>query len=161
LRTGALSFGVMFSSLVDSSFKVVARGTDSVVSVGRSGNHQMRYAVFYTAFLKRRDYQKRQGWQDVVAPSIGLVVDEDLGKNFLVGASIDLARALFVNIGAHIGRVPTIDTNSGLTVGSRIDKSPVPTTDQWSVRLYIGGSVDLRAGAALLKSVFGGTSGSQ
>jgi hypothetical protein len=39
-------------------------------------------------------------------------------------------------------------------------QTKVPTTEQWHVRFYGGGSVDLRAAVELLKSVFGvGSSG--
>ena len=157
--TGALSMGVLRTALAAPSFGLAWNGTDSVI-VEKKGGPRTLYVMFYTPFVwGPRDFTL----SDVsLNPTIGLILN-DIGKNAVVGGTIDWGGSIFLTAGVHGAEMTELDPASKLGVGSKFDKpsTAIPTRSHLHGGWFFAASVDLRAAAALLKAALGSaTSGS-
>jgi hypothetical protein len=163
LYDGAFSFGAVRSSLLNPSFSLTPDSLITIAEDGEATNHRVLLAVFYTPFIwGRRDLEKPPDMFDYRSfnPSIGLVLN-DVSENFLAGVSWDIHSSLYVTVGAHLGRVRTLDPNatasdgSRLQVGDRFSGAPesIPTVTNWDTDWFVSLALDLRAAVGLIRKV--------
>ena len=123
------------------------------------GADRIIVAVILTPYIwGARDPEKEylHGILDIhrLNPMLGLVIN-DVSNNAIVGLSYSLSSAVFLNAGAHFGKIKRVDPNSGLAVGNTFvgTGTTVPTQTQWKTGFFAGFSIDLAAVDKLYKSV--------
>lgn len=153
LYSGAFSLGPMYSTLKDPTFGLVSNGTGNVVTETEKGANRVLVAIIYTPFIwGRRDPEKEHLHPMLdyhrLNPMFGIVAN-DVSNNAIVGLSYNLSSMIYLNAGAHFGKVKRIDANSGLTVGGAFTGSgtTIPTQTQWKTGFFAGFSMDLNAAA--------------
>jgi hypothetical protein len=156
LYSGIIGFGPMFTrGIGDETFKLQARGDKKVITASAEGVRNVIYAVSYTYFMwGRRDLEKPEmRWFTHVNPTLGISVN-NMSDHALVGASIDLGQ-LLITVGSHVAHVTRLNSKSGLSDGSEFPGTAddIPTSKRWESHAFIGVSVDIRAAAALLKTL--------
>ncbi|MFL5385809.1 MAG: hypothetical protein ACJ8GN_25115 [Longimicrobiaceae bacterium] len=153
LYSGAFSLGAFRTQLRNPTFGVSAVGADTVLTQTEDGTPRLLYMLSYTHFIwGKRDILKSEPWYHHVNPMVGVVLS-DIRNNGVAGVSIDLANGLYLQGGAHAGRVTRLDPQSGLKLGDRFTQpaSTIPTVREWDVDWFVGVSVDVRAAAELLR----------
>ena len=167
LYTGAFSFGIVRSALLDTRYGLAFNGTDSIITEtedpSRNADHpaatdnrgrrqRVLYGVFYSHFFGRRDVEK-DGL--LFRPTIGFALN-GISDNVFVGASLIVHGTFTFMGGAHLGRVTRLDPQSGLSIGSTFagPSAQIPTVRRWQTDVFIGVSLDVRAAAQLLKTAF-------
>lgn len=154
LYAGAFSLGAIRTELKDPTFGVAAVGPDTVLTQTEDGTPRVLYVLSYTPFLwGQRDVQKPVPFIEHVNPMVGVVLN-DIADNALLGLSIDLMNSLYLQVGAHAGRVTRLDPRGGVRLGDRFTQpaSEIPTVTEWGVDWFIGASLDLRAAVQLLRT---------
>jgi hypothetical protein len=153
LYSGAFSLGAFRTQLRNPTFGISAVGADSVLTQTEDGTPRLLYMLSYTHFIwGKRDILKSEPWYHHVNPMVGVVLS-DVKNNGVAGLSVDLANGLYLQGGAHAGRVTRLDPQSGLQLGDRFTQatSTIPTVREWDVDWFVGVSVDVRAAAELLR----------
>lgn len=154
LYAGAFSLGAIRTELRDPTFGVAAVGPDTVLTRTEDGTPRVLYVLSYTPFIwGQRDVQKPVPFIEHVNPMVGVVLN-DIADNALVGLSIDLMNSLYLQVGAHAGRVTRLDPRGGVRLGDPFTQpaSEIPTVTEWGVDWFIGASLDLRAAVQLLRT---------
>jgi hypothetical protein len=153
LYSGAFSLGPMYSTLKDPTFGLVSNGTGNVVTETDRAANRIIVAIIYTPFIwGRRDPEKEHlhsMWDyRRLNPMFGIVAN-DVTNNAIIGLSYNLSSMIYLNAGAHFGKVKRIDPNSGLTAGGPFTGSgtSIPTQTQWKNGFFAGFSMDLNAAA--------------
>lgn len=153
LYSGAFSLGPMYTGLSDPSFGLANNNGNNVVTETDRGSHRVIYALIFTPYVwGKRDLEKDQStpmlaWHRL-NPMFGIVLN-DVSNNAIVGFSYDLSSLVYLNFGAHFGKVRRLDPNAGLTLGGTFTGTgtTVPTQTQWKTGFFVGFSMDLRAAA--------------
>ena len=154
LYAGAFSLGAIRTELKDPTFGVATVGPDTVLTRTEDGTPRVLYVLSYTPFLwGQRDVQKPVPFIEHVNPMVGVVLN-DIADNALLGLSIDLMNSLYLQVGAHAGRVTRLDPRGGVRLGDPFTQpeSEIPTVTEWGVDWFIGASLDLRAAVQLLRT---------
>jgi hypothetical protein len=160
LYTGAFSLGPIYSWLSDSQFGLTVKGTDTVITVSEQSSPRIYYVFGYTPFIWGPvDYQKTRPFLQHINPFIALILN-DILNNALVGVSIDmLNNSVYINFGAHIGKVRELDPNSNLKIGSPFSsQGTIPTVTRWKSDWFFGMTIDFRAAAQFFGKAFSFTS---
>ncbi len=163
LYHGAISLGVMWTTLGDPEFGLVFDGQDSVITQTQdppgadkteANGGRFLWGLFYHPFVPKRDVEKERT-RATCALGVGL---NDISQNFFLGGSLDWASNVYLVLGAHVGRVTDIDERSGLKLGDPFDgtSDEIPTVRKWKVGFFVGGSLDVRAAVQLLRAALGG-----
>ena len=164
LYSGMFTLGAFRTDLVDSKYKLVAKGSDQVIAPENTSNKDTRYSIFYTPFVwGRRDLEKPfvwSNWYQHINPTVGFVLD-DVSDNFLAGVSIDLPRGVVITVGKHYGKVTKLSKESGLSAGSVFTGAAdtIPTSESWQSDNFVAVSFDIGVMAKLIKSAFTTTTG--
>jgi hypothetical protein len=161
LYTGMFTLGAAQSNLVDPAYKLASNGTETVIAAGNTGNHDLLYTLFYTPFVwGKRDLQKSVPWYQHLNPSLG-VVPGDVSDNALIGVSADLPAGIVITVGEHFGRITTLPSSTGLTVGSPFTGTAdqLPTAQSWENDTFFAVTVDLRVMVQFLKLAIGSSAG--
>jgi hypothetical protein len=154
LYSGAFSFGAIRTNLRNPTFGLVAKGADSVISIVQDDKPRILYTLTYTPFIwGKRDIEKDSPALNIrrLNPMFGVVLN-DISNNFVIGASYDMMSSVYLTAGAHFGRVQTLDTDGGVTLGSTFSapRSEIPVTKSWHSDWFVGVSLDVRAAVQLL-----------
>ena len=155
LYDGILSFGPIWTpQLADTTFKLAPSGQDKVIVPSEEKKRNIIYAVGYTYYAwGRRDLEKSYDWYMHVNPTIAFSVN-NMKEHGLAGVTVDLGQIL-VTVGAHFAHVTQLSSASGLAPGSKFTgaDADIPTSKRWEGHAFVGVTVDLRAAAALLKTL--------
>jgi len=144
LYDGMFTFGFVKTDLVDKNFTVISNGTDNIISQTNTGEKDYQYSLMYTPFVwGKRDMEKSIKWYERINPSFGISL-ENISDNVFVGLSIDLPSGVVFTYGKHFGKVNSIDSNSGLSVGDTFTGT-VPVSESWKDENFIAVSFDIRA----------------
>jgi hypothetical protein len=163
LYHGAISLGVLWTTLGDPEFGLVFNGQDSVITQtedppgadkAEPNGGRFLWGLFYHPFIPKRDIEKEKT-RATFALGVGL---NDVSENFFLGGSLDAASSVYLVVGLHAGRVTDIDERSGLRLGDPFEgtSDQIPTVRKWKVGFFIGGSVDVRAAVQLLRAALAG-----
>jgi hypothetical protein len=145
LYDGIISAGITRSNLSDRDFKLVTQGDKKIIfATEEDGSNE--YAVFLSAFLRRRDLEKAaQGPRDIIAPTIGISMKHP-GDHAYVGLSANWKLFVFT-VGEHFAHVTTLAKASGLHEGDAFTgaEADIPKAKRWKHATFFGVSMDLRA----------------
>jgi hypothetical protein len=161
LYRGALSMGLARTQLESPSFTVAAR--DSTVVAAESGPRYL-YTLFFTPYIwKRRDVEhwRIEELPTYLNPTVGVVIN-DLAKNALGGATLELPGGIFLSGGYHAGKVTRL-VPGGPAVGTVVHGSAahLETEQRWRVQPFYSLSIDLRAAALLFGRLAGTATGAR
>lgn len=155
LYDGILSFGPIWTpQAAETSFKLVASGSDKIILPSEEKKRNIVYAVAYTYYAwGRRDLEKTYDWQTHINPTIAFATN-NMREHGLAGATIDVGQIL-ITVGVHFAHVTQLNSASGLVPGSKFigTDADIPTSKRWEGHPFVGVTVDLRAAAALLKAL--------
>ena len=147
LYSGMFSFGFIKSDLVDPDYKIVNDGTNDLVSLGDESDHDYLHALMYTPFIwGKRDLEKPVPWfsKDVykhINPTIGISL-QDTDEHVFAGISVDFPMGVLFTYGRHYGKVSTLTSTSGLSVGDTFTGT-LPTSTSWESEEFFALSFDL------------------
>lgn len=163
----ALRLGVGQSATPFNAFDVRPRASDGTKVITNTGdpNGEPRYfvsMVFYSwqfwnpsRFWNGRDLSETPTFLDRINPYIGLGL-RDPGREYVAGATLELARGLDVVWGVHVAR--TRQLTNGYKEGDPFTgaKADIPLRDDWKIRgNFFGVSADLGVAVNVLQAVLG------
>jgi len=165
LYTGAFGLGPVYTWVRDPRFGLVARGSDSLVSVREDRAPRVLYVLTYTHYIwGKRDVEKQYAnFLQRICPMLGIVVN-DVRNNAILGLSYDvLGSNLFVSSGVHIARVQSLNPDSDLKIGDTFKgtSQQIPVRTEWTANGFIGVTLDLRAAVKLFGSIFSAAGAAQ
>jgi hypothetical protein len=153
LYSGAFSLGPMYTTVKSPTFGLVGKGSSNVVTETDKAADRVIVALVYTPYVWGRRDPEKEYLHSIfdyhrLNPMFGIVLN-DVTNNAIVGLSYNLSSMIYLNMGAHFGKVKNIDPNSGLAVGSTFTGTgtSVPTQTQWKTGFFVGFSMDLTAAA--------------
>lgn len=161
LYHGIFSAGMVRSEHVDQTFQVVMSAGKNVIASERSGDDELRYALFATPFWRPRAPERPLRSQlERVNFTVGVVPGE-LTDNGLAGISVDLGPVLFTT-GVHAANTTILSPESKLKVGDEFtgQASEIPTATEWRFKPFVGMTLDLRVALRLFQNLLGTADGS-
>lgn len=172
LYMGALGIGAFHSNLEDHEFDLATVGDTTVIVQSAGEGPRLLYAITYTPFVwgQRNLDRERSGISNALGgggligrinPTVGLALT-DVSENAFMAASVDLASAVYIHAGYHFGRVRRLNADAGVALGQAYGglASSIPTKRVWAGSFAWGITVDLRVGAALIRTALTGAPGS-
>jgi hypothetical protein len=163
----ALRLGVARSGVRFPEFQAGPRSSSDATRVIRNLNdgrdREVRpylTLVFYgwrfweRRFWDGRDIEAEPTPSERLNPMVGAGL-EDLGDEWLLGFSFELARGLDLNLAYQAARVSVLQ--SGFQEGEALPGTdPPPTSEEWDSGVTIGASIDLRVAASVLSGLTAG-----
>lgn len=159
LYAGMVSLGPIITRLADPGFEVATNASgERYIAEIEAGDDRILYGLVYTPFVlgKRMSAPplrwNLRSWLSRVNPMFGIVVN-DIRRNALGGASVDLPFGLVVHAGWHMGRTSQIDPASGLEVGSLFPfegGEVIPVVRTWESDTFVGLTLDMRVALRVL-----------
>lgn len=140
LYSGMFTLGIVKTDLVERDYTV----ENDVIIDKNTGKEDYMYALMYTPFIwGKRDLEKYIDWWKRINPTFGISF-EDVADNVFVGISIDLPANVLITYGKHFGKVSSIASESGLSVGDSFTGS-IPESESWEDETFVAISFDIRA----------------
>jgi hypothetical protein len=163
----ALRLGVARSGVRFNDFEAGARSpsdtTRIIRNLAQDRDREVRpylTLVFYgwrfweRGFWDGRDIEAEPTLRDRLNPMVGAGL-EDLGDEWLLGFSLEVARGLDLNLAYQAARVSVLQ--SGFQTGTVFTGSgDPPTSEEWKSGVTVGASLDLRVATSVLSGLFSG-----